>query len=68
MGVVAGAYNGLTELFTDTERLARGQWSTPAEDPTTLSGYRRYGASKLCQIMFMFVDRIFITIQPAKTS
>jgi hypothetical protein len=40
-------------LFTETGSLARGKWSTPEEDPTENSGFRRYGASKLCLTMFM---------------
>ncbi|KAH8883195.1 NAD(P)-binding protein [Thozetella sp. PMI_491] len=49
-GTVAAAYNGITELFTDTEALAKGKWSN---DPDPLAGYRRYGATKLCEVMFM---------------
>ncbi|GAW23646.1 hypothetical protein ANO14919_132200 [Xylariales sp. No.14919] len=38
----------------DTEPLARGKWSTPDDEPGSGdTGYRRYGASKLCEIMFM---------------
>ncbi|KAI0429124.1 hypothetical protein F5Y09DRAFT_268594 [Xylaria sp. FL1042] len=38
----------------DTEPLARGRWSTPDDEPGSgNTGYRRYGASKLCEIMFM---------------
>ncbi|KAI0534426.1 hypothetical protein GGR58DRAFT_516144 [Xylaria digitata] len=38
----------------DTEPLARGKWSTPDDEPGSgNTGYRRYGASKLCEIMFM---------------
>ncbi|KAI1428869.1 hypothetical protein F5Y12DRAFT_638734 [Xylaria sp. FL1777] len=38
----------------DTEPLARGKWSTPDSEPGTGNpGFRRYGASKLCEIMFM---------------
>ncbi|KAI1293252.1 hypothetical protein F5Y03DRAFT_332439 [Xylaria venustula] len=37
-----------------TEPLARGKWSTPDDEPGSGdTGYRRYGASKLCEIMFM---------------
>ncbi|KAI0113711.1 hypothetical protein GGR51DRAFT_506352 [Nemania sp. FL0031] len=37
-----------------TEPLARGKWSVPEDEPGTGNpGYRRYGASKLCEIMFM---------------
>jgi NAD(P)-dependent dehydrogenase (short-subunit alcohol dehydrogenase family) len=40
-------------LFHDTESLAKGTWSSPAEDPSSLSGQRRYGAAHLCEVMFM---------------
>ncbi|KAM0253042.1 hypothetical protein ACHAQJ_007473 [Trichoderma viride] len=40
-----------TTLFPGAEALAKGQWSRPEEDPTTNSGFRRYGASKLCAVM-----------------
>ncbi len=54
MGMTAGAYAGKWKpLFTETEALARGKWSTPQDDPGFHNAYRRYGASKLCQIMFM---------------
>ncbi|KAI3323797.1 NAD(P)-binding protein [Xylariaceae sp. AK1471] len=47
-------YNLIFKEPVDTEPLARGRWSTPAHEPVTPStGYRRYGASKLCEIMFM---------------
>ncbi|KAI1826880.1 NAD(P)-binding protein [Xylaria intraflava] len=48
-------WNMIFKEPVDTEPLARGKWSTPADDePGSLgSGYRRYGASKLCEIMFM---------------
>ncbi|KAI0874818.1 hypothetical protein GGS24DRAFT_325527 [Hypoxylon argillaceum] len=37
-----------------SEPLARGKWSTPDTEPGAgNTGYRRYGASKLCEIMFM---------------
>jgi len=38
-------------LFPDVDDLARGRWSTPQDDPSWLSGFRRYGASKLCVVM-----------------
>ena len=59
VAAVAGAYKDLKELFTRTEGLAKGTWSTPAEEPSHLAGYRRYGASKLCEIMFLFVPPSF---------
>jgi hypothetical protein len=38
----------------EIEPLARGKWSVPTEeDQSGDNGYRRYGASKLCEIMFM---------------
>ncbi|KAL7789384.1 hypothetical protein V8C37DRAFT_386376 [Trichoderma ceciliae] len=40
-----------TTLFPGAEALAKGRWSRPEEDPTSSSGFRRYGASKLCAIM-----------------
>jgi hypothetical protein len=47
-------YNLIFKEPLDTEPLARGRWSTAAEDPGNKNtGYRRYGASKLCEIMFM---------------
>ncbi|EGR51220.1 uncharacterized protein TRIREDRAFT_45571 [Trichoderma reesei QM6a] len=39
-------------LYPGAEALAKGQWSRPEEDPSSNSGFRRYGASKLCVIMF----------------
>lgn len=36
------------------EDVARGHWSSAADHPGNLeAGYRRYGASKLCEIMMM---------------
>ncbi|KAK6197007.1 hypothetical protein LQW54_010969 [Pestalotiopsis sp. IQ-011] len=41
-------------IFHDsTEPIARGTWSTPKEDSSFRSGYRRYGAAKLCQVMMI---------------
>ncbi|EHK17485.1 uncharacterized protein TRIVIDRAFT_226446 [Trichoderma virens Gv29-8] len=40
-----------TTLYPGVDALAKGEWSRPEEDPTTNSGFRRYGASKLCVIM-----------------
>lgn len=39
-------------LYPGVEALAKGQWSRPEDDPSSNSGFRRYGASKLCVIMF----------------
>lgn len=33
--------------------VARGTWSTSKEDPSYRGGFRRYGASKFCQVMMM---------------
>lgn len=35
------------------EAIAKGKWSSATEDPTWRSGYRRYGAAKLCLTMMM---------------
>jgi NAD(P)-dependent dehydrogenase (short-subunit alcohol dehydrogenase family) len=38
----------------DTEKLAKGRWSTAEAHPgDPCAGYRRYGAGKLCEIMMM---------------
>ncbi|KAI8634110.1 NAD(P)-binding protein [Xylariaceae sp. FL1651] len=47
-------YNQIFKEPVDTEPLARGKWSASDEAPGDgTPGYRRYGASKLCEIMFM---------------
>ncbi|KAI1747596.1 putative short-chain dehydrogenase [Xylaria castorea] len=35
------------------EAIARGAWNPISEDPSWRSGYRRYGAAKLCAMMMM---------------
>ncbi|KAI0484130.1 putative short-chain dehydrogenase [Xylariaceae sp. FL0804] len=41
-------------IFHDsTEPIAKGRWSTTKEDPSYHGGFRRYGASKLCQVMMI---------------
>ncbi|GJN83768.1 short-chain protein [Purpureocillium lilacinum] len=47
-------------LLPDIDAVARGRWSTPNDDPSEASGFRRYGASKLCAVMLMheLVDRV----------
>ncbi|KAI1312959.1 putative short-chain dehydrogenase [Xylaria venustula] len=41
-------------IFHDsTEPIAKGTWSTTKEDPSFKGGFRRYGASKLCQAMMI---------------
>ncbi|GAD94225.1 short-chain dehydrogenase, putative [Paecilomyces variotii No. 5] len=43
-----------TILRDSTDPIAKGTWSSPEEDPSWMSGMRRYGASKLCAIMMMY--------------
>jgi hypothetical protein len=43
------------KMFHSTESLAKGTWSSPKDDPSGLSGQRRYGAAHLCEVMFMLV-------------
>ena len=40
-------------LFTNTQSLADGSYSPPASDKNGMAGMRRYGASKLCEVMMM---------------
>lgn len=40
-------------LFPGPKALAKGTWSTPQDDASPNSGFRRYGASKLCAVMLM---------------
>ncbi|KAL6904416.1 hypothetical protein GGI43DRAFT_319564 [Trichoderma evansii] len=51
MGLGAYKDTRFPTLFPGAETLAKGQWSNPEEDPGFSSGFRRYGASKLCAIM-----------------
>ena len=46
-------------MFNGTESLAKGTWSSPKEDPAGEAGMRRYCASKLCQVMMMWVALSF---------
>lgn len=41
------------DLLPDVDAVAKGRWSTPQDDPSWLSGSRRYGSSKLCATMLM---------------
>jgi hypothetical protein len=43
---------------TGTEAVAKGTWSTTQDDPLWHGGFRRYAASKLCQIMMMYVPSV----------
>lgn len=40
-------------LFPDVDALAKGRWSTPEDEASWHSGFRRYGASKLCAVMLV---------------
>ncbi|KAH8891741.1 putative short-chain dehydrogenase [Thozetella sp. PMI_491] len=41
-------------IFHDsTEPIAKGTWSTATDDPSWRAGFRRYAASKLCQLMMV---------------
>ncbi|GAW20880.1 hypothetical protein ANO14919_103920 [Xylariales sp. No.14919] len=40
-------------LRNGTGAVAKGTWSTAEEDPSWRSGFRRYGASKLCELLMM---------------
>jgi NAD(P)-dependent dehydrogenase (short-subunit alcohol dehydrogenase family) len=55
MGIATGAYDGKwSDLYTgDTASLADGTWCkpTPGGADGFHSAYRRYGASKLCEVM-----------------
>ncbi|KAF5965554.1 dehydrogenase reductase [Fusarium coicis] len=46
-------YTGYDSLFPGPEELAKGTWSRPDSGGGWLTGYRRYGASKLCAVMLM---------------
>ncbi|OAA57551.1 NAD(P)-binding domain protein [Niveomyces insectorum RCEF 264] len=40
-------------IFTDTESLAKGTYSSAKDDTTGRAGMRRYGAGKLCEVMMI---------------
>ncbi|KAF5012235.1 hypothetical protein FDECE_1694 [Fusarium decemcellulare] len=46
-------YKGYDTLFPGAEELAKGKWSGPETEGGWFTGYRRYGASKLCAVMLM---------------
>lgn len=54
-------------LFPGPEELAKGRWSTPEDDPSAASGFRRYGASKLCATMLQYVDKTASNAEPPHT-
>lgn len=49
-----------------TEHIAKGSYSTTKEDPSTQGGYRRYAASKFCEVMMVYaLDLLTISRQEA---
>ncbi|EEA23200.1 hypothetical protein EYB25_005941 [Talaromyces marneffei] len=46
-------YNPMIRDKENFEAIAKGQWSSAVEDTTWRSGFRRYGASKLCLTTMM---------------
>ncbi|KAJ9410537.1 hypothetical protein DTO045G8_2000 [Paecilomyces variotii] len=53
-----------TILHDSTDPIAKGTWSTFEEDPSWMSGMRRYGASKLCAIMMIGELQRRLSIDP----
>ncbi|KAJ9303857.1 hypothetical protein DTO217A2_6667 [Paecilomyces variotii] len=53
-----------TMLHDSTDPIAKGTWSTFKEDPSWMSGMRRYGASKLCAIMMIGELQRRLSIDP----
>ncbi|KAJ9372290.1 hypothetical protein DTO282E5_3132 [Paecilomyces variotii] len=51
-------------LHDSTDPIAKGTWSTFKEDPSWMSGMRRYGASKLCAIMMIGELQRRLSIDP----
>lgn len=58
-----GAYVGdqWKTIFLDAESLAKGTWSSTKDFPSMEGGFRRYGASKLCEVMMMYVSHFCIS-------
>ncbi|CAH0028059.1 unnamed protein product [Clonostachys rhizophaga] len=46
-------YKGWNSLYPGAKQLAKGEWSRPDSGGGWYTGYRRYGASKLCAVMLM---------------
>ncbi|KAM5355966.1 hypothetical protein ACJ41O_002612 [Fusarium nematophilum] len=46
-------YKDYETLFPGANELAKGMWSRPDSGGGWFTGYRRYGASKLCAVMLM---------------
>ncbi|KUL88912.1 hypothetical protein ZTR_03480 [Talaromyces verruculosus] len=57
-----------TILHDSTDPIAKGTWSSYEEDPSWTSGMRRYGASKLCLVMMMYVSLFKHFIFPSHIS
>ncbi|KAF2853762.1 NAD(P)-binding protein [Plenodomus tracheiphilus IPT5] len=53
------------EIFHNTESLAKGTSSSAKEYPTMQGGMRRYGAGKLCEVMFMYALQRRLDSDPA---
>ena len=49
------------ELHPGAEQLAKGKWSIPDEEPKWFAGFRRYGATKLCEVMHAYVSKRIYT-------
>ncbi|KAH7005573.1 hypothetical protein EDB82DRAFT_472274 [Fusarium venenatum] len=49
----SACYEGYDSLFPGPDELAKGKWSRPDTGGGWLTGFRRYGASKLCAVMLM---------------
>lgn len=43
----------------NVDPIAFGTWSTRTDDPSMMSGLRRYGAAKMCSLMMMYVSGPF---------
>ncbi|KAH8883512.1 putative short-chain dehydrogenase [Thozetella sp. PMI_491] len=51
-----------------TDPVARGTWSSTKDDPSFYCGYRRYSASKLCQVMMIPELQRRLSLDPALKS
>jgi hypothetical protein len=48
-----------TTVFRDgVDPVAQGTWSSSKDDSSWRAGFRRYGASKLCQVMMMYFQTL----------
>ncbi|KAH7030616.1 uncharacterized protein B0I36DRAFT_112392 [Microdochium trichocladiopsis] len=55
-------------LFHSAESLAKGTFCSFTDDPSPMSGQRRYGAAHLCEVMFMVELHTRLTSQPSALS